>query len=152
MKMANLVAERSTCLRKKVGTVIVKGKRVISTGYNGNCIPGDLHCIDTEVCERDLFQVKSGTMYEIGKCTHSEASAIAQCAKFGIPTQGTTLYVNSLVCILCAKLIISAGISKVVYIYEEERPKNGIELLKKAGVELKPMYPEISYKKEITTT
>lgn len=135
MEMANLVAKRSTCIRKRVGAVVVKGKRIIASGYNGICLSGAAHCIDTGICERDRLGVESGTMYEIGHCTHAEASAILQCAKFGTPTEGTTIYVNGLVCVLCAKMIISAGISRVVYL-EEDRPKNGIELLKEAGVRL----------------
>jgi dCMP deaminase len=135
MKMAHLVSERSTCLRKKVGAIIVRGKRVIAAGYNGICIPGALHCIDTGVCEREKLNIKSGTMYEVGNCTHGEASAILQCAKFGTSTQDTTIYVNGLVCILCAKMIISSGITRVVCI-DEDRPKNGIELLRRAKVEL----------------
>ncbi len=136
MKMANLVSQRSTCLRKQVGSVIVRGKRVIATGYNGTCIPGDTHCIDTGICERERLGVEHGTRYEIGNCTHGEASAILQCAKFGVSTSDTTLYVNGLVCILCAKMIISTSISKVVCI-DEDRPQNGLELLKKAGVTVK---------------
>lgn len=135
MKVANLVSERSTCLRRKVGAVIVRGKRVIATGYNGNCIPGDIHCIDEGVCQRDLAGVESGTRYEVGNCTHAEASAILQCAKFGTITEGATLYVNSLVCVLCAKMIISAGINRVVCI-KEERPQDGIQLLKRAHVKV----------------
>lgn len=137
MEMADLVSNRSTCLRKKVGAVIVKGKRIIATGYNGTCIQGAPHCIDTGICERDRQGVKSGTMYEIGNCTHGEASAILQCSKFGISTENTTLYVNGLICILCAKMITSSGIKRVVYI-KEDRPQNGIELLKKARIELTP--------------
>jgi dCMP deaminase len=136
LDMANLVSRRSTCIRKQVGAVIVKVKRIIASGYNGICIPGAPHCIDTGICERDRLDVESGTMYEIGHCTHGEASAILQCAKFGTPTEDTTLYVNGLVCVLCAKMIVSAGISRVVYL-EEDRPRNGIELLKEAGIELR---------------
>lgn len=135
MEMANLVSKRSTCIRKQVGTVLVKVKRIIASGYNGICIPDAPHCIDTGMCERDHLGVESGTMYEVGHCTHGEASAILQCAKFGTPTENTTLYVNGLVCVLCAKMIVSAGIARVVYL-EEDRPRNGIELLKEAGIEL----------------
>lgn len=135
MKVAELVSERSTCLRRKVGAVVVRGKRVIATGYNGNCIPGDVHCIDEGVCERDRMGVESGTRYEVGNCTHAEASAILQCAKFGTSTEGATLYVNCLVCVLCAKMIISAGIQRVVCI-KEKRPQDGVALLKKAGIKV----------------
>ncbi len=143
MEVANLVSKRSTCLRKKVGAVIVRGKRIIATGYNGICISGAPHCIDTGICERDQMGIPPGTRYEVGRCTHAEASAILQCAKFGIATEGATLYVNSKVCILCAKMIISAGITRVVCVEEKERPNDGIKLLKEAGiqVELKEKSP-----------
>jgi dCMP deaminase len=114
---------------------VVRGKRIIAAGYNGTCIPGDIHCIDTGVCERDRLGVKSGTMYEVGNCTHGEASALLQCAKFGTQTEGAVLYVNSLVCVLCAKMIISAGIKRVVCI-AEDRPRNGIELLRRGACEV----------------
>lgn len=140
MEMADLVSRRSTCLRKQVGAVIVRGKRVIATGYNGICIPGATHCVDTGICERDQLGVQSGTMYEVGRCTHGEASAIFQCAKFGISTEGTTIYVNGLVCVLCAKMIVSAGIGRAVYL-KENRPENGIEFLKEAGIKLRG-YPD----------
>lgn len=136
MKMTYLVAERSTCLRKQVGAVLTRGKRIIATGYNGNCIPGGVHCIDLGYCERDRLGVVSGTRYEVGKCTHAEASAVLQCAKFGIPTEGTSLYVNALVCILCAKMVVSAGITRVTCILEKERPLDGIEFLREAGIEV----------------
>jgi len=135
MKMTHLVSDRSTCIRKKVGAVIVRGKRVIATGYNGICISGAVHCIDTGECSRDKLNIKSGTRYEAGACTHGEASAILQCARFGIPTEGCALYVNGLICILCAKMIVSAGILKVVCI-DEDRPKDGIEFLYKAKIEV----------------
>jgi dCMP deaminase len=136
LKMAELVAERSTCLRRKVGAVIVNKKRVIATGYNGNCIPAGEHCIEKGYCERDKLGIASGTRYEIGDCTHGEMSAILQCAKFGIPTEGATLYTNYLVCSICAKMIISAGIKRVVCKMDATRPQDGIELLKKADIEV----------------
>ena len=136
LDMARFVSKRSTCLRKQVGAVVVRGKRVIATGYNGTCIPGGAHCIDLNYCEREAQGVKSGTRYEVGNCTHAEASALFQCAKFGISSAGATLYVDGLICILCAKMAVSAGISRVVCL-KENRPMNGISFLKKAKVEVK---------------
>jgi len=135
IKMANLTSERSTCIRKKVGAVMVRGKRVIATGYNGICITGATHCIDTGQCYRDKLNIESGTRYEAGACTHGEASAILQCARFGISTEGCTIYINGLVCILCAKMIVSAGITRVVCL-DEDRPADGVEFLSCAGVEV----------------
>ncbi len=136
LELAFFVSKRSTCLRKKVGAIIVKGKRVIATGYNGTCISGGQHCIDLNRCARDIMGIESGSRYEIGNCTHAEASALLQCAKFGIASQGATLYVNGLICILCAKMAVSAGINRVVCV-QEKRPKNGISFLKKAKVQVK---------------
>lgn len=150
LNLADFVSRRSTCLRKKVGAVIVRDKRVIATGYNGTCIPGGEHCIDLGYCERDAQGVKSGTRYEVGNCTHAEASAIFQCAKFGIASEGTTLYVNGLICILCAKMAVSAGITRIVCI-KENRPQNGISFLKKAEVEVKlsGFFSKVKFKPDI---
>lgn len=139
LDLSNFIAKRSTCLRKKVGAIIVRGKRVIATGYNGTCIPGGVHCIDVNYCKREAKGVKSGTRYEVGNCTHAEASALLQCAKFGIAANEATLYVNGLICILCAKMAVSAGIKRVVCI-KEKRPRDGISFLKKAKVEVKLAY------------
>lgn len=105
MDQCDLVSKRSTCDRKSVGTVIVKEKNIISSGYNGS-IPGAPHCDDVG---HDLVD---------GHCQrviHSEANAIAQAAKLGISVSGATLYCNTLPCYNCLKLIISAGIAEVVY-------------------------------------
>lgn len=131
--MAELVSSRSTCKRRKIGAIIVKDKQVLSTGYNGS--PRGLpHCLDIG-CLRDELGIASGTRHEICRAVHAEQNAIVQCARHGIPTKTSILYVNINPCKICAKLIINAGISRVVY--RGEYPDNeGIELLKEAGVKV----------------
>lgn len=113
MNVAEVVATRSTCLRRQVGAVIVCDKRIISTGYNG--APRGLeHCIDIG-CIRDRYNVESGTMHEICRAVHSEQNAIIQAALHGVSTEGATLYCTHFPCIICTKMIINAGIIRVVY-------------------------------------
>ncbi len=108
MDVVEIVAERSTCLRKKVGAVIVVDKRIISHGYNG-VVKGEEHCCDTGVC---LKEKRGDEDYKI--CMHAEQNAICQCAKRGLAIKDATLYVNADICFTCAKLLISCEISRVV--------------------------------------
>jgi dCMP deaminase len=131
MEMAELVSTRSTCTRRKIGSIIVKDKQVLSTGYNG--APRGLpHCLDIG-CLRDELNIASGTRHEICRAVHAEQNAIVQCgAKLA---KGSTIYVNVKPCKICAKLIINAGISRVVY--QGDYPDDeGLELLREAGVQV----------------
>ncbi len=133
MEIAKVVAKRSTCLRRKVGAVIVKDKRILTTGYNG--APSGLpHCLDIG-CLRDKLNVPSGERQELCRGVHAEQNAIVQAALHGIRIAGGTLYTTHQPCITCAKLIINAGIKRVVYgtKYADNR---GLELLKEAGIEV----------------
>lgn len=112
MKMAELAGERTTCKRRKIGAVIVKDNRVISTGYNG-APKGVKHCIDNE-CLRDELGIKSGTQQEICRAVHAEQNAIIQAAYKGDSTKDATLYTTTAPCSICAKMIINAGIKRVV--------------------------------------
>ena len=107
--MAELVSSRSTCIRRKIGAIIVKDKQVLSTGYNGS--PRGLpHCSDVG-CLRDELGIASGTRHEICRAVHAEQNAICQAARYGIALQGTTLYCTMEPCRVCAMLIISVGIT-----------------------------------------
>jgi len=117
---------RSTCKRSKIGAVIAKGGRIISSGYCGSP-PGAPHCIDIG-CE---IGPDGGCLRTI----HAEANAIAWSARKGTSTEGATLYTTMSPCYSCAKLILSAGITRVVYL-EEYRDTTGIQLLKERGVEV----------------
>jgi len=127
--ICELVSMRSTCKKYKVGCVLVRDGRIISIGYNG-MLSGFNHCESILTCQR--ASIPSGTMYEVGNCQHAEQNAILYCAKDGIQVDGSTIYVNSAVCRLCAKAIIAAGIIKVVYF---DSVYDGIELLNEAGIE-----------------
>lgn len=113
LEIASVVATRSTCLRHHVGSVIVRDKQILSTGYNGAPSKMD-HCIDTG-CIRDLEKIPSGTQHEKCRAVHSEQNAIIQAAIHGVSTEGATLYCTHQPCVLCAKMIINAGIRRVVF-------------------------------------
>jgi len=134
MEIAQVVAKRSTCLRQKVGAIIVKDKRILTTGYNG--APSSLpHCLDVG-CLREQLNIPSGERHELCRAVHAEQNAIIQAALHGASIANATLYTTHQPCIMCAKMLINAKIRKVVYgkKYNDER---GLEFLKEAGVEVK---------------
>lgn len=114
MDIVEVVRRRSTCLRRQVGAVIVKDKQILSTGYNGAPI-GCTHCTDIGSCMRNEEGIPSGERYEYCRASHAEQNAISQAARNGVPTNGSTLYCNFQPCIICARMIINAGIVRVVY-------------------------------------
>ena len=122
MRMATIWSENSYCARRKVGALIVKNKMIISDGYNGT--PAGFE----NICEDDNGVTKPYVL-------HAEANAITKIARSGNSSEGATLYVTASPCIECAKLIIQAGIKRVVY-SEKYRLEDGIELLKRAGIEV----------------
>jgi len=113
MEMAHLASKRSTCLRRKVGAVIVKDKRVLTTGYNG-APKGLEHCEKTG-CLRQRMKVPSGERHELCRGVHAEQNAIIQAAVFGVSIEGSTIYITNYPCSVCAKLMLNAGIAEVVY-------------------------------------
>lgn len=126
MDQAKMVATRATCDRLHVGAVIVRDKRIISTGYNGS-VAGDLHCQDV------------GCYVVNGHCIrtiHAESNAILQCAKFGVSTDGASIYVTHYPCLLCSKQIIQAGIKQIYYAEGYRIDPYAAELLKQANVEV----------------
>ena len=126
MDQARMVSTRATCDRLHVGAVIVRDKRIISTGYNGS-VSGDVHCHD------------EGCYVVDGHCIrtiHAESNAILQCAKFGVSTEGAAIYVTHFPCLLCSKQIIQAGLSTIFYGEEYRVDPYAVQLLKQAGVEL----------------
>ena len=113
MELTHLIATRSTCLRRKVGALIVKDKRILSTGYNG--APKNLpHCLDIG-CLRKQKNIPSGERHELCRGIHAEQNAIIQAATSGINIDGATLYSTHYPCSLCIKMILNAGINKVLY-------------------------------------
>lgn len=113
MSMADLAASRSTCTRRKVGAVLVKNRRIISTGYNG-APAGHQHCQEIG-CLREQLNVPSGERQELCRGVHAEQNAIIQAAFHGIQTMFSTLYCTVKPCSICAKMIVNAGIMSVVY-------------------------------------
>ena len=156
-KMAELVAEQSTCCRMHVGAVLVKDNRVISIGFNGTA-SGQTHCEDyfrTLYKEgyADAFPTyedfaASRTFYDLhGKFSidnelHAEQNAISFAAKNGISTQGGTIYVTWSPCVHCAKVIVSAGIKKVFFKNLYDRSQEGIYFLQKNGIECRQLTEE----------
>ncbi|MGL4736703.1 MAG: deoxycytidylate deaminase [Cellulosilyticaceae bacterium] len=133
MDIANLVKTRSTCSRRQVGAVVVKDKRILCTGYNGAPI-GCRHCTDVG-CLRQELGIPSGERHELCRAVHAEQNAIAQAAQHGISVEGSSIYVTHQPCSMCAKVLINAGVKRIIY--QGEYPdKLSLELLSEAGIEL----------------
>ena len=139
MKMAYLASERSTCLRRKVGAVLVRDKRAIATGYNG-APAGIPHCSEVG-CLRAELNVPSGQRHELCRGLHAEQNAIIQAALFGVSTKDSVLYCTTQPCIICTKMLINAGIRKV-YVTERYPDPLAEKFLEEAGI------PLILYKAE----
>lgn len=133
MEIARLVSKRSTCLRRQVGAVIVRDKRILATGYNG-APRGLAHCSETG-CLREKMGVPSGRMQELCRGLHAEQNAIIQAALFGVSIENSIIYTVTQPCVVCAKMIINAGIKKIIF--DEEYPDELAEqLLEEAEIEL----------------
>ena len=134
IEMSKLVATWSTCVRRQVGSVIVKDKRIIATGYNG-APAGVTSCVEKGYCIRDKQNIASGTRAEVCYATHAEQNALVQAAKLGISVDGATLYVTHRPCVICTKLLINAGIKRVVYLHDYP-DEFSVEILKEAEIKL----------------
>lgn len=135
MELTEKVAEWSSCYQdnRHVGAIVVRDKRVLTTGYNG-APSGIKSCVERGECLRKKLGIPSGTRHELCYAVHAEQNAIAQAAKLGIVLEGATLYCTHQPCVICAKMIINSGIKRIVY--KEGYPDEfSIELLKEAGVE-----------------
>jgi dCMP deaminase len=132
MKLAWLVAERSTCSRHHVGAVIARDKRILTTGYNG-AAAGTKDCIELG-CMRDELKIPSGQRHELCRAIHAEQNAIIQGGFHGINIKGSTLYCTHSPCVLCSKMIVNAGIKKVVACVEYPDPSFQ-ELFEQAEIE-----------------
>jgi dCMP deaminase len=133
LEIARLVAKRSTCLRRQVGAVIVKDKRILTTGYNG--APSGLkHCEDTG-CLREKLKIPSGERHELCRALHAEMNAMLQAALYGISLKGSMMYCTNHPCIICAKMIINAGIKRII-ILSNYPDKFAKEILHSAKVEV----------------
>ncbi len=133
MDIALVVASRSTCLRRKVGALIVKDRRILASGYNG--APAGLkHCLEIG-CLREQQGVPAGERHELCRGLHAEQNALIQAAVYGTAIQGAVYYVTHQPCVMCAKIMINAGIQKVVFRGDYPDPL-ALKLLEEAGVVL----------------
>lgn len=133
MSIAQLVATRSTCLRRKVGAVLVKDKRILATGYNG-APTGVRHCEEMG-CLRERLEVGPGERHELCRGLHAEQNVIIQAAYYGVITKGTTLYSTHLPCIICSKMLINAGVKKIYFLDGYPDPLAD-EMLAEANIEV----------------
>ncbi len=112
LQIAELVSKRSTCLRRKVGALVVKDRRILATGYNGTP-SGITHCFKVG-CLREKMNVPSGKRHELCRGLHAEQNVLLQASLHGVSLKDSTLYITNQPCIICAKMIINAGIREVV--------------------------------------
>lgn len=137
MEMAYLAASRSTCLRRKVGAVLVKNKHVLSTGYNGPP-KGLKHCDETG-CLREELNVSSGERHEICRGLHAEQNAIIQAAVFGVSIKDSVIYVTNTPCVVCAKMLINADVKEIVY--DGDYPDTlALEMLHESNIKLRSFH------------
>ena len=134
MQIAHLVSQRSTCLRRNVGAVIVKDKRMLATGYNG-APRGLAHCLEIG-CIRDKLKIPSGQRHELCRGLHAEQNAIIQASLYGISVKDSTMYITNQPCIICAKMLINAGITELV-IAAGYPDSMAAKLLKEAKVKIR---------------
>ena len=136
MGIARLVAERSTCLRRKVGAIAVKEKRILATGYNG-APAGTAHCLDIG-CLREKLGVPSGERHELCRGLHAEQNIIVQAAVHGVSIAGADIYCTHQPCVICTKMLINCQVTNIYYAagYPDELSR---EMLAEAGVRIEPL-------------
>ena len=140
MAIAQVAASRSNCRRRQVAAVLVRDCRIISTGYNGT--PRGIKNCDEGGCPRCNSDTPSGHDLDKCLCSHAEENAIVQAAYHGIMVKGATLYTTYSPCLLCAKMIINAGIEEVVYHARYSIDDVSLSLLREAGVRVRPLRSE----------
>ena len=133
MSITALVSERSTCLRRQVGAIAVKEKRILATGYNG--APSGLkHCLELG-CLREAQNIPSGQRHELCRAIHAEQNVIVQAARHGISIAGSTVYTTTYPCVICAKLLINSGVVRICY-QSDYADELSSALLEEAGIEV----------------
>lgn len=133
LEILQVVKKRSTCLRRQVGAIIVQDKRITATGYNG-APTGVAHCGEVG-CLREQMGIPSGERHELCRGIHAEQNAIIQSAVHGVGIKDATIYITHSPCILCAKMLINAGIKRIVYTGEYPDTLS-MELLKEAKIQV----------------
>lgn len=134
MEVACLVSKRSTCLRRRVGAVLVKDKKILATGYNG-APSGIKHCIDIG-CLREKLKIPSGQRHELCRGLHAEHNVLLQAALHGVSTKASYLYITNQPCLICAKMLINAGIKEII-ISDGYPDKLAMDFLKEAKIKLR---------------
>ncbi|HDS15853.1 MAG TPA: cytidine deaminase [Proteobacteria bacterium] len=138
MDIAQLISRRSTCIRRQVGALIVKDNRILTTGYNGTP-SGIRHCLERG-CLRDQLQIPSGQRHELCRGLHAEQNAIIQAAHHGVSIESGELYCTNQPCIICAKMIINAGLKKII-IRDAYPDAMAAEMLDEAGLKVVVISP-----------
>ena len=134
LDVAGLVARRSTCLRRNVGAVLVKDKRILATGYNG--APAGLkHCLDVG-CMRQKLNIPSGQRHELCRALHAEQNALIQASLYGISVKESTLYATCQPCVICSNMLINAGIKEIV-VADGYPDKMAMDFLKQAKIKVR---------------
>jgi len=136
MQIARVVATRSTCLRRNVGAVVVRNRQILATGYNG--VPRDLAHCDVRGCLRDELGVPSGERHELCRGLHAEQNAIIQAAYQGTEIRDAELYCTHQPCVVCAKMIVNAGI-ETVYFAGTYPDRLATEVFAESGIRLVPV-------------
>jgi dCMP deaminase len=138
MEITSLVTSRSTCLRRSVGAVLVKDKKILATGYNG-APTGLAHCQDVG-CLRQKNNIPSGQRHELCRGLHAEQNAIIQAAYHGVSIKGATLYCTNIPCVICTKMLINAGIVRICYLdgYMDEL---AAAMIAESGIEIEKFQP-----------
>ncbi|HQP25157.1 MAG TPA: cytidine/deoxycytidylate deaminase family protein [Smithellaceae bacterium] len=139
LDIVELVSKRATCLRRAVGAGLVRDRRILATGYNG--APSKLqHCLDIG-CLREQLNVPSGERHELCRGLHAEQNAIIQAALHGVSTKDSTLYCTNHPCVICAKMIINAGITRIV-IRDGYSDRLAAVMLREAGISVEQLDKE----------
>jgi len=137
LEVAGLVSKRATCLRRKVGAVLIKDKRILATGYNG--APSGLKdCLQIGYCLRERMGIPSGQRHELCRGLHAEQNVLIQAALHGISTKDSVLYLTNQPCIICAKMLINAGVKEIV-MSGDYPDKMARDLLKEAGIKIRKL-------------
>ncbi len=133
MTIAEDVSTRATCVRRKVGAVVVKDKRILTTGYNG--VPSRISHCTTESCLRSKYNIPSGERHELCRGLHAEQNAIIQAALHGVSIKGAWIYITHQPCSICTKMLINSGIDRFVF-KNPYKDSLAEEMIEEAGIEL----------------
>jgi len=141
MRIAHMVAERSTCLRRKVGAVAVKDKRMLATGYNG--VPAGIsHCLDVG-CLREKLGIPSGQRHELCRGLHAEQNVIIQAATYGVNISGSDIFCTTQPCLICTKMLINCGVKNIYFAqgYPDELSQ---DMIREAGIHFEQLSGDFS--------